>query len=62
MQLPRSYTLTLTSIIINQDCLRTAMTYLPRCYEDLMVKTGCCSLRCRAAFQRVGLMDEWLIN
>ncbi|KAG1668786.1 hypothetical protein FOA52_006039 [Chlamydomonas sp. UWO 241] len=37
----------------SQECLRIGMTYLPLCYGDLMMKSGCCSLQCRAAFQRV---------
>ncbi|KAG1661403.1 hypothetical protein FOA52_005697 [Chlamydomonas sp. UWO 241] len=36
-----------------QDCLRGGMTYLPLCDGDLMMESGCCSLQCRAALQKV---------
>ncbi|KAG1661400.1 hypothetical protein FOA52_005694 [Chlamydomonas sp. UWO 241] len=35
-----------------QDCLRSGMTYLPLCYGDLRMESGCCSLQCRAALQK----------
>lgn len=39
---------------VPQDCLRTALSYLPSCYDDLLYESGCCSLRCRAAIEKVG--------
>jgi hypothetical protein len=41
-----------------QDCLRSALEYLPACYDDLTYETGCCSLRCRAAIEKVCLLGS----
>lgn len=44
-----------------QECLRAALSYLPSCYDDLTFASGCCSLRCRAAIEKVcrGRTDKW---
>lgn len=34
---------------VTPECLRTAVTYVPICYQDLQVQSGCCSVACRAA-------------
>ncbi|KAL6760098.1 hypothetical protein V8C86DRAFT_1166318 [Haematococcus lacustris] len=44
---------------VPEQCLRSALAYLPSCYDDLTYETGCCSLRCRAAVEKVELSCYW---